>query len=122
MSIPLIRKPSLPPNFTTVNDQNEALKKTTGKSIHELVAEAIEYERQKMLSGTDSKQYIKLLTTVFGKFSVGAPQHVITEEATKPLSREEIRSQIDNYLTRKALSTPAPVVVTGPESETDTED
>ena len=92
------------PAFNTVNEQNLALKHTTGKSIHELMAEAVEYERQKMLSGGDPKQYVKLLTTVFGKFSVGAPQHIITEEQQRPMSRDQIKERIDNYLTRRVLS------------------
>lgn len=92
--------PKAEPNFNTVNAQNDALVSTTGLTIHELVAEAIEHERQKMLDGGDAKQYVKLLTTVFGKFSVGAPQHVITEEIHKPMTREEIKAKIDQYLKR----------------------
>lgn len=93
------------PAFTTVNAQTDALLKTTGLTIHELMAEAIEHERQKMISGEDSKQYIKLLTTVFGKFAVGAPVHTITETNDQPLTREDIKARIDNYITRIKLST-----------------
>lgn len=92
------------PNFNTVNSQNEALVKSTGLTIHELMAEAVAHERQKMILTGESKEYIKLLVTIFGKFSVGAPQHVITEESSKPMSREEIKGKIDNYLTRIALT------------------
>jgi len=91
------------PNFVSVNAQNEALVATTGKTIHELMAEAVEHERQRMLSGGDTKQYVKLLTTVFGKFSIGAPVHVINEEATPQLTRDEIKQRIDNHMTRIAL-------------------
>ena len=95
-----------PPAFNTVDAQNDALKAHTGKTVHELMAEAIAYERNKMLSADDSKQDIKLQTTLFGKFSVGAPQHVITEDKTPSLTREEIRARIDNYMTRKVLASP----------------
>lgn len=102
------------PQFNTVNAQNEALVKSTGKSIHELMAEAVEVERQKMLSTGESKEYIRLITTIFGKFSVGAPQHVITEDLTPPPTREEVKAKIDNYLTRIALGT-----ASTPETPTD---
>jgi hypothetical protein len=98
--------PTTIPNFNTIDVQNAALIKETGKTLHELFAEAVEFERQKMLAGGDVKQYVKLLTTVFGKFSIAAPQHIQVEEITKPLTREEIKQRIDNYLTRRTLSSP----------------
>jgi hypothetical protein len=103
MSQPLTLKQLTQPNFVTVNKQDEALVNETGKTIHELIAEAVQHERLKMLNGEDSKQYVKLLTTVFGKFAVGAPIHTITEDKTQPLTREDIKARIDNYMTRMAL-------------------
>lgn len=110
-----MHSPKVVPLFNTVNEQNQALVNATGKTLHELFAEAVEFERQKMLAGDDAKQYVKLLTTVFGKFSVGAPQHVQVEEIQKPMSRDEIKQRIDNYLTRRVLATPRPE--TAPENE-----
>ncbi len=92
------------PQFNTVDAQNQALRQATGLTVHELVAEAVAHERQQMLAGGDSRQYIRLLTTLFGKFSIGAPQAIEIQEPQETLTREEIRARIDNYMTRIRLS------------------
>jgi hypothetical protein len=99
-------------NFTTVDNQSDELVKSTGMNLQQLMAEAIATERQKMLTGSDSRSYIKLLTTVFGKFSVGAPQHVnISNEPFKEMTREELGDRIQNLLARRALSEATPTLV-----------
>lgn len=107
--------------FVTSNEVTDELQKLTGKNIHELMAEAIHIERNILLATGASKDYYKLLTTVFGKFAVGAPIHqVIDTDPTIPLTRDEIQQRIDNFMTRKVLSTPI-VADPAPNSEGDTQ-
>lgn len=89
--------------FVTSNDQNLALQSTTGKNIHELIAEAVSHERNRMLTLNESREYIKLLTTLFGKFAIGAPQRIESTNPTDYMTRDELEDRRNNLLTRLTL-------------------
>lgn len=92
-------------DFLNPKDFTDIVKAQSGKNLYELMAEALEFERQNMLINANSKEYIKLLVPVFNKFAVPAPTK---SEITNPLDEktmQELEDMYNNLTTRAVLST-----------------
>ena len=93
------------PNRSYINPSSltDEIKVQTGKTLIELMAEAISIERQNMMNSGNSQAYISLLVPIFNKFAIGAPLKAEISNPLENMTKEDLENYRNNLMTRLAL-------------------
>lgn len=99
-----MKNPIKKDSFLNPEDFTTEVQKISGKNLYELMAEALEFERQNMLINNNSKEYIKLLVPIFGKYAHGAPTKTENTDALDETTIKELEDLYNNLMSRAVLS------------------